>query len=83
MCNTCAKPVHTVSKNRGNEHNLCTDIHTIQNPHVPNPSLSTISTHQNSHLFSTQFRALSNLLNVQFSTLYTGPITRTKIINLK
>ena len=77
MCNTCAKAVQTVSKSRGNEHNLYATSTYRASRHVPNPTLSTISTHFLTHYFSTQKSALTNLLNRPFSTLYTGPITKT------
>lgn len=77
MCNTCAQAVHTVSKNRGNEHKLYAASTQSNAYPVLNPRLSTTSTHFLTHYLSTQKRARANLLSRPFSTLYTGPITKT------
>lgn len=77
MCNTCAKPVQTLSKNSRVEHNLYALLPAPANRLVLKSCLSTNSTHLITHYFSTQKYALTDLLNQLFSTLCTGPITNT------
>lgn len=76
MCNTCAKPVYTLSKTRGDEHNLYTQSTYPQNTAGQNLKLSTTFPHNFTHQFSTQMGIHFNLLDRMLSTLYTGPITK-------
>lgn len=77
MFNACVQAVQSFVKNRGSEHILCAAYLVQSAAYVANYQYSTVSAQLLSQPFSTQFRARFNLLNVQFSTVCTGPITRT------
>lgn len=77
MCNTCVQAVQSLPKSSGNEHILCADLLQPTTQHVVNRQYSPYFTQVISQPFSTPFRALFTLLNAQFSTVCTGPITRT------
>lgn len=76
MCKSCVKVVYSLLKSRKDEHKLYAAFTHALRPPVLNPSLSTISTPLFSQPFSTIITTRFDLLNVQLSTLYTGPITR-------
>jgi hypothetical protein len=77
MCNTCVKAVHSLSKSRGHEHNLCATSLPTGEQHGQNHLYSTVFTQINTHCLSTRFISVLHLLKRGFPTVYTAPITNT------